>query len=108
MTSEYILPIAMLTLANLVFWFKGNSKELFQLDWTPFQWWLFTSLFTNYLTLYAWWKLIKLGDVWKAGVTWGLVSLVTDLTLNTLFFGFNFRGVVALLLCGIAALISHK
>jgi hypothetical protein len=106
--TSYIFPVMALAVANVVFWFKGNAKELYGLDWSPFKWWLYTSLLTNYLTLHAWWKLIEISNVWKAGVTWGLVSLVTDLLLNTLFYGLNLRGIVALLLCGLASLIAHK
>lgn len=108
MNTSYILPVIGLALANVIFWYKGNAKELYGLDWEPIKWWLYTSLITNYITLYAWWKLIEVGDVWKAGVTWGLTSLIVDLTLNTLHFGFNPRGVIALALCGVSALIVHK
>ena len=106
--SAYVYPVLMLVVSNIIFWFKGNSRELFQIEWTPFRWWLTTSLITNYLTLYAWWRLIQLGDVWKAGVVWGMVSLNTDLILNIFYFGFNARGVVALVLCACAGLIAHK
>ena len=106
--NSYIVPIALLCVANIIFWFKGNSKELYGLDWSPFHWWLYTSLITNYMTLYAWWKLIEIGDVWRAGVTWGVCSLTIDLILNTVYFGFNLRGVIALLLCALSALIAHK
>lgn len=105
---NYLIPILSLCFANVIFWYKGNSKELFELNWTPFQWWLYTSLFTNYLTLFAWWKLIDIGDVWRAGVTWGLCSLTIDLILNTVYYGFNMKGIIALLLCAIAALIAHS
>ena len=105
---DYILPTLLLSLANVVFWFKGNSKDLFGLEWSPLQWWLYTSLLTNYMTLYAWWKLIEVGDVWRAGVTWGLCSLTIDLILNSYYFGFNPKGVLALCLCGVAALIVHS
>ena len=105
--SPYALPILGLITASIIFWFKGNAKAQFGLDWSPFKWWLTTSLLTNYLTLHAWWKLIALSDVWKAGVIWGLVSLVVDLCLNTWFFGYNWRGGVALALCAIAAIVSH-
>lgn len=105
---NYSIPVLLLCLANVVFWFKGNAKALYGWDWTPFKWWLYTSLFTNYMTLYAWWKLIEMGDVWKAGVTWGLCSLTIDLILNCYFFGFNWKGVIALCLCGAAALIVHS
>lgn len=105
--TQYVLPVSMIFVANCVFWFKGNSKELFDIDWSPFRWWLSTSLFTNYLTLIAWWKLIEIGDVWKAGVTWGFCSLTVDLILNCYFFGFNMKGVIALGLCAIAGVVSH-
>lgn len=105
--NSYTLPIILLCVANVVFWFKGNSKVLYGFEWSPFKWWLYTSLLTNYMTLHAWWKLIELGDVWKAGVTWGLCSLSIDLLLNCYFFGFNWRGIVALLLCAISAVIAH-
>ena len=108
MNYGYILPTLGLILANIIFWYKGNSKELFGNDWTPFRWWLTTSLITIYVTLYAWWKLIEIGDVWKAGVTWGLCSLFTDLILNCIYFGFNMKGVIALLLCAIAGIIVHN
>jgi hypothetical protein len=107
MNKQYFFPILMFGLANIIFWFKGNSKEIYGWDWTPFKWWLYTSLLTNYMTLTAWWKLIELGDVWKAGVIWGLCSLTIDLILNCYFFGFNIKGVIALILCAIAGVISH-
>ena len=106
--TSYIFPVVALAVANVIFWYKGNAREIFGVDWSPFKWWLVTSLATNYLTLHAWWKLIEIGDVWRAGVTWGLVSLVTDLLLNTLHYGLNKKGAVALVLCGLASLIAHK
>ena len=106
--SAYIVPVILMAVANVIFWFKGNSKALYGFDWSPFKWWLTTSLFTNYLTLTAWWKMIEIGDVWKAGVAWGMTSLTMDLILNTAFFGFNARGILALLLCALAGLIVHK
>ena len=105
---SYYIPVILLCLSNVVFWFKGNSKELFNIDWTPFRWWLTTSLLTNYMTLIAWWKLIELGDVWKAGVIWGMCSITVDLMLNTAFFGFSWKGVIALCLCALAAIIAHS
>ena len=108
MNPAYILPVFGLCFANIIFWYKGNAKVIYGLDWSPFKWWLFTSLITNYITLYAWWKLIEVGNVWKAGVTWGLCSLTIDLILNTVYFGFNWRGAMAMGLCGLSAIIAHK
>jgi len=105
---EYFAPLTMIVLSCVIFWFKGNSKILFGLEWGPFEWWIYTSLATNYMTLIAWWKLVELGDVWKAGVVWGVISLSVDLTLNSWFYGFNWKGLIALCLCGIAATIVHN
>jgi len=104
----YILPILGMAIASVIFWFKGNAKAVYGLDWSPFTWWWTTSLITNYLTLLSWWRLIEITDVWKAGVVWGLVSLLVDLILNSYFFGYNWRAIVALVLCAIAAIISHN
>lgn len=108
MYIQYVVPLSMILIANVIFWFKGNSKALFEIEWSPFRWWLTIGLLTDYLTLLAWWKLIHLSNVWRAGVLWGVVSLFTDLVLNSYYFGFNWRGMLALILCLIAALIAHS
>ena len=106
--SQYAFPVALLAVSNIIFWFKGNSKALYGIEWSPFRWWLTTSLMTNYLTLIAWWRMIEIGDVWKAGGAWGIVSLTVDLILNSVYFGFNYRGALALVLCATAGVIAHK
>lgn len=108
MNKDYILPFFLILVANIVFWFKGQAKDVFDIHWSPFQWWLYTSLFTNYMTLIAWWRLVELGDVWKASVTWSLCSLAVELVLNTIFISFSWKGVFALLLCGLAGVIAHS
>lgn len=108
MNTNYIIPCLALSFANIIFWYKGNSKAIYGLDWSPFKWWLYTSLITNYITLHAWWKLIELSNVWKAGVTWGLCSLFVDLILNTIYFGFNLNGIIALAFCACSAFFAHK
>lgn len=106
--NGYTSPILMLIGASIIFWFKGNAKVVFGWEWTPFKWWLSIGLLTDFLTLSAWWSLIALSNVWRAGVMWGVISLVTDLILNSYFFGFNWKGVIALLLCMLAAVIVHS
>jgi hypothetical protein len=104
---EVIIPMAMICLAQIIFWFKGNSKIIYGLDWSPMRWWMTTSLLTNYLTLLGWWRLMEVTNVWKAGVYWGITGILVDLTLNTIYFGFNVRGAIALGLILVASLISH-
>jgi hypothetical protein len=106
--KSYIFPVSALLVASIIFWYKGNAKQVYGLDWSPLRWWLFTSLFTNYLTLHAWWRLIELGDVWKAGVIWGVTSLLVDVTMNSIYFGFNWKGILALAMCGLAAALIHS
>ena len=105
---HYILPVCGILLANVIFWYKGQSKALYGIDWSPLRWWATTSLVTNYLTLLSWWRLIEIGDVWRAGVTWGVCSLIVDVTLNCYYFGFHWKGIVALTLCAIGAFILHS
>ena len=108
MNTAYIQPIVLIFIANIIFWYKGQAKAVFGLDWSPWQWWLYTSLATNYLSLYAWWRLIELSNVWTAGVTWGICSLTVELILNSYFISFSWKGAVALILCLIAGLIAHS
>ena len=105
---SYFLPVLGLLVSCVIFWSKGNAKIIYGLEWSPFRWWLTTSLITSYMTLHAWWKLVELGDVWKAGVIWGMCSITIDLALNTWYYGFNWKGILALCLVAIAALIVHS
>ena len=108
MNTAYILPIVGLLVSTVIFWYKGNAKIIYGLEWSPFRWWLTTSLLTSYMTLYAWWRLVEVGNVWKAGVTWMVCNLLVDLSLNTYYFGFNWKGIIAICLCAIAAFIVHS
>lgn len=103
-----ILALSMYLLALIVFWFKGNSKDLYGLNWSPFEWWLYTSLFTNYLCITAWWKLVEIGDVWKAGIAVGICDVLVQIALNSYFYGFNPKGVIALALIILAGIISYS
>jgi len=99
--------ILSIVIAHTIFWFKGNSKILFGLDWSPFQWWLTVSLLTDYLTIYAWWMMIEKTNVWKAGAYWGLIAVLVDLSLNCIYFGVNIKGIIALMLIAIAGILIH-
>ncbi len=105
--KETIIPILMIGLAQIIFWFKGNSKIVYGIDWSPWRWWMTTSLLTNYLTLLGWWRLMEHTNVWKAGVYWGMSGVVVDLVLNSIYFGFNLRGACALLLIVVAGYLAH-
>ncbi len=104
---EVLIPVLMITVAQIIFWFKGNSKIVYGIDWSPWRWWLTTSLITNYLTLIGWWRLMEITNVWKAGVYWGISGVFVDLVLNSLYFGFNVRGACALALVAVAGYLAH-
>lgn len=106
--TPYALSVAAFCVAQVIFWFKGNARNVYEIEWSPFRWWLTTSLVTNYITLLAWWRLVDASDVWRAGVVWGVCSVVVDLVLNTLYFGAEWRGIVALLLCSLGAWVAHS
>lgn len=105
--SSYAPSVIAFCVAQVIFWYKGNARSVYGVEWSPFRWWLTTSLVTNYITLLAWWRLVDVSDVWRAGVTWGVCSVVVDLALNTLYFGAEWRGIVALLLCALGAWVAH-
>lgn len=105
--SDLLKPLSWILLAQIIFWYRGNAKALYGLDWGPLQWWMTTSLITNYLTLYAWWRMTELTNVWKAGAYWGCMHVLVDLTLNSIYFGVSIKGILALLLVGLASIIIH-
>lgn len=50
---------------------------------------------------------MEVTNVWKAGVYWGISGVLVDLALNTMYFGFNARGALALVLIVVASFVAH-
>ena len=67
-------------------WFKGNSKPLFSFQLSPFGWWLYTGLVTNYLGLTAWWFLINNYKIWGAMAITYCTHTIVELSLNLYFY----------------------
>ena len=44
---EYILVV----LSGILFWYKSNAKIVHDIQWDPWQWWLYTGLLSNYMAL---------------------------------------------------------
>lgn len=103
-----LISVLCLIVANIIFWIKGNAKIIWGVDWSPMKWWFLTSLFTNYLCLTSWWRIVEAHGVWRASVVWGAVAVCIELPLNITFYGFNWRGLIAVLLVGLAALIVSQ
>lgn len=67
-------------------WYKGNAKILFDVQFNPFQWWLYTGLITSYLGLTSWWFFVNNYTIWGAvAITYTLHTAV-ELGLNFMFF----------------------
>ena len=67
-------------------WFKANSKPLFDFQLSPFGWWLYTGLITNYLGLTAWWYLIDNYKIWGAMAITYCIHTTVELGLNLYFY----------------------
>lgn len=98
-------PLAALLLASMIFWFKGNARQVLGCEWGPLRWWLAVGWLTNTLTLFAWWRFVDIWGVWRAGVLWAAVGLVVDLALNAYYFGFEPRAALSLALIALAAIL---
>lgn len=70
----------------ILLWYKGNAKILFDVQLNPFQWWLYTGLFTSYLGLTSWWFLVNNYTIWGAvAITYTLHAMI-ELGLNFIYF----------------------
>lgn len=101
-----LYSLSLIVLCAFIYWFRSNAKAVFDLQWTPFQWWLYTSLITNYASLSAWWFLRESYDIWKATLIWQVILFTVEVSLNTYFFGFSFKMFISLSLIFIAILIG--
>jgi len=99
---EYILIL----LSGVLFWFKSNSKIVFNFNWTPWEWWLYTGLLSNYMSLYAWWTLMDKHTVWTATALWVLFTTTSEVVLNCIYFEFNWTQLLGIFLCVLGAYIS--
>ena len=105
---EFILSALLLVGAVSIGWLKGNSRALFGVQWEPWVYWLFFSLPQTYMGIYGWWGLLKIteGDVWKSMLYSSTIALLTQILLNSIVWGFNFRITVSLSLILIAGIIA--
>jgi len=78
--------ILCLIIAYSIFWFKGNARIVFDMHLTPFRWWLYTSLITNYLMLWSWWHLVARYKIWGAMAITYCLHAIIELSLNSYFY----------------------
>jgi len=81
------MPYIFLTIIlYILYYLKGNSKILFGFNWSPFEWWLYTGLLTNYISLISWWHFVDKYNIWGAiAITYCLHSIV-ELGLSFYFY----------------------
>jgi len=101
-----LYSISLIIFCALVYWFRSNAKVVFDLQWSPLEWWVYTSLLTTYANLTAWWYLRDVYDIWKATLIWQVILFMIEMVLNTYFFGFNPKAVLSLALIFVAVLIG--
>ena len=76
----------MCSILYVILWYKGNAKLLYNIDLSPFQWWLTVGLITDYLGLLSWWYLVKTYDVWFAMAITYCLGTIIRLGLNFYYF----------------------
>lgn len=76
----------MSALLYVIIWYKSNAKLLYNINLSPFQWWLTVGLLSDYLGLVSWWYLVKRYDVWIAMSITYCLSTVIKLGLNFYYF----------------------
>lgn len=69
-----------------ILWFKGNAKIIYNLDLSPWQWWLATGLITNYLGLLSWWYLVQNYGVYNSIAITYVTHSAVELSLSAFFF----------------------
>jgi len=81
-----MLYVFLTIILYILLYIKGNSKILFDFQWTPFQWWLYTGLISNYIGLISWWYFVDKYTIWGAlAITYCLHSVI-ELGLSFYFF----------------------
>lgn len=99
---EYVL----IFFCGVLFWFKSNAKIVFELYWEPWEWWLYTGLLSNYMSLYGWWGLIEKYDVWHATAIWVLLTTFAEVILNCMCFEYSLAKIIGVMFCILGAYIS--
>ncbi len=97
--------ILLYSLMEVFAFFKSNSKFIFDIKWTPFQWWLYTGLITHYIGLTAWWGLVESHSIWKATIMCIFLHCLVSFSLKAYYFGPPTKNTILALILAFAALI---
>ena len=94
------------TATSLVF-FKANSKILYGIDLHPIAWWLISGWLLEILYLNAYWKLADSASPWSAQITLAGVGTVVSLAWMSMFYGFQMKYVVSVVLVFAGVAVSR-
>lgn len=85
-----------LIVCNIVYFYKGNLNEIYNTRVSWFEWWLYTSLITNYAMLKIYWEYLDRYGVWTANLIFSLTNIVVSFTGNIFYFGLDLKKAVAI------------
>ena len=106
---KYILiPLLFNVLATSLVWLKQNAKRIFDIDYSPFIWWLLLGLALEYLYLNAWWILSDEIGAWKAYISLMLIGTSTSICWMSAYYGFDLKYIVSTLLIVGAGIIAFS
>lgn len=93
--------------ATSIVWFKANSKRLFEIDLSPFVWWLILGWALESLYLNAWWKLSENTNPWVAQITLASTGILMSTIWMSIFYGFHWKYLASTILVFSGAVISR-
>lgn len=104
-----ILPVFFISCAICIGWLKGNLKYIANVDWEPWRYWLLFSFPQTYLGMYGWWKLVDFTNknMWQAMLISSSTVFLVQISLNSWFWGVNYRAILGLFLVILGGIISR-
>ena len=106
---EVFLGVIFIAGAASIGWFKGNLRFIAGLYWEPWAYWLVFSLPQTYLGIYGYWGLMNYTNenAWKAMVLGTSTAFLVQISLNTVFWGANYRAIFGLFLVILGGIIAR-
>jgi hypothetical protein len=106
---DVFIGIIFIAGAVSISWFKGNLRFLAGLEWEPWVYWLCFSLPQTYLSMYGYWKLMNWSNenAWKVMILTSSTAFLIQISLNTMFWGANYRAIFGLFLVILGGIIAR-
>lgn len=101
------MGIFLMLLSDVVVYFQLNSGEIFGFYRSLFWWFCITGWLVFLSGTYGWWLLLGELGVWRTVVIYSVLTLLVDILMSSIFFGFESKYVLSLFLCFVAGLVSE-